>query len=161
MTFTVRLYPFSFRHGHTIKMWKFGLILLSSFLPFLPAEAQVAVIANQSVPVDTIDKIQVLDFYTKDIKKWNSKTPVVVLDLKPDNEIKETFYKFLGKSTSRMKSIWLKKMLSGEGDPPEAMSSHEEMVKKVAETPGAIGFADRSKIKGKEDIKILLVINDR
>lgn len=146
-------------------MWKIGFIFLCSFLPLLPVQAQVAVIAHKSVPVDTIDKIQVLDFYTKDIKKWNSKTPVVVLDLKPDDETKEIFYKFLGKSTSRMKSIWLKKMLSGEGDPPEAMNSHEEMLKKVAQTPGAIGFVDRSKINetedAKEGIKVLLIIGER
>jgi len=140
-------------------MRKIGLIILSSFLPLLPATAQVAVIANKEVPADTIDKIQVLDFYTRDIKKWDSKTPVVVFDLKPDNDVKDTFYKFLGKSTSRMKSIWLKKLLSGEGDPPEELKSQDEMVQKVATTPGAIGFVEHSRVN--KDVKTLLLIKDR
>lgn len=140
-------------------MWKIGLIILSSLLPLLPATAQVAVIAHKEVPADTVDRIQVLDFYTRDIKKWTSKLPVVVFDLKPDNEVKEAFYKFLGKSTSRMKSIWLKKLLSGEGDPPEELKSQDEMLQKVATTPGAIGFVEYS--KANDDVKTLLLIKDR
>ncbi len=118
---------------------------------------QVAVIANKSVPVDKLEKSDLLDFYTGDIRKWCDKQPVIVFDLKPKSEIKEIFYQFLGKKSSRMKSIWLKKMLSGEGDPPLAMKSEEELLKKVAATPGAIGYVHRAKVS--EEVKILVVIN--
>jgi hypothetical protein len=47
-------------------------------------------------------------------------------------------------------------MLSGEGDPPEPIDSEEEMLKKVAATPGAIGFVSQSKVS--EDVKVLIVI---
>ncbi len=76
--------------------------------------SQVAVIAHKSVPVDTIKKSELLDFYTGDIKKWNDEQPVVILDLKPRGDTKKMFYEFLGKRPSRLKSIWLRKMLSGE-----------------------------------------------
>lgn len=118
--------------------------------------AQVAVIAHKSVPEDSIKKNELLDFYTGDIKKWKNDQAVVVLDLKPKCEEKAMFYDFLGKSSSRMKSIWLKKMLSGEGDPPEVVKSEEEMLKKVTATPGAIGFINQSKVN--DDVKILLLI---
>ena len=120
--------------------------------------SQVAVIAHKSVPVDTIKKSELLDFYTGDIKKWHDGQPVVILDLKPRGDTKKAFYKFLGKRPSRMKSIWLKKMLSGEGDPPVFMSSEEEMLKKVASTPGAIGYVNQTKVS--EEMKILLVVNE-
>lgn len=120
------------------------------------AFAQVAVIAHKSVPVNKIEKSELLDFYSGDIRKLSDGEPVVVLDLQPKGEVKETFYKFLGKSTSRMKSIWMKKMLSGEGDPPESIDSEEEMLKKVAATPGAIGFVSQSKVS--EDVKVLIII---
>jgi ABC-type phosphate transport system substrate-binding protein len=120
------------------------------------AFAQVAVIAHKSVPVDEIKKSELLDFYCGDIRKWSDGETVIVLDLKPKGEVKETFYKFLGKSTSRMKSIWMKKMLSGEGGPPEALESEQKMIEKVAATPGAIGFVSQSKVSG--DVKVLIVI---
>ncbi|MEE9169692.1 MAG: hypothetical protein V3U73_07985, partial [bacterium] len=89
------------------------------------APAQVSVIAHKSVPLDEIERLQLLDFYTGDIRAWSNGEPVVVFDLKPKGEVKKAFYNFLGKSSSRMKSIWMKKMLSGEGDPPEALVSEE------------------------------------
>lgn len=120
---------------------------------------QVAVIANPSVPVDTITNIEILDFYTRDIRFWENKKPVIVFDLKPKGKVKEVFYEFLGKSTSRMKSIWMKKMLSGEGDPPEAVDSESEMIKKVSSTPGSIGFVRQSLVT--EKVKVLTVIESK
>ena len=117
---------------------------------------QVAVIAHKSVPVDTIKKSELLDFYTGDIKKWKDEQPVVILDLKPRGDTKKAFYNFLGKSPSRMKSIWLKMMLSGEGDPPLSMRSEDELLKKVASTPGAIGFVSQRRVTG--DVKTLSLI---
>ncbi len=135
------------------------IVIVTLLFLFSWAEAsfsQVAVIANKSVPVDTIKKSELLDFYTGDIKKWNDEQPVVILDLKPRGDTKKAFYKFLGKSPSRMKSIWLKMMLSGEGDPPLSMTSEDELLKKVASTPGAIGFV--SQRRATDDVKTLFLI---
>ena len=120
------------------------------------APAQVAVIAHPAVPEDAVSKSQLLDFYTGDITSWSNGDPVVVLDLQVKSVVKTAFYKFIGKSTSRMKSIWLKKKLSGEGGPPEAFPSEEQVLDKVASTPGAIGFVAQSRVRN--TVKTLLVI---
>ncbi len=134
----------------------FLLFLPIYFFFTVPLTAQVAVIANSSCKMDSIDKNQLLDFYTGDIKKWQDNSKVIVLDLKPRLEIRDQFYDFIGKSSSRMKSIWLKKMLSGEGDPPQAMNSELEILKKVSETPGAIGYVSKDLVNNK--VKVLAVI---
>ena len=118
--------------------------------------SQVAVIAHKSVPMDTIRKSELLDFYTSDIKKWNDEEPVIVFDFKPKGELKDIFYKYLGKSTSRMKSIWMKNLLSGEGNPPEALESENKMLEKVSTTPGSIGFISQSNVS--DNVKTLKVI---
>ena len=118
----------------------------------------VVVVAHKSVPMDTIKKSVLLDFYAYDIKKWSDGQPIIVFDLKPQSEVKTAFYNYLGKSSSRMKSVWLKKLLSGEGDPPEAMNSEEELSKKVAATAGAIGFVSKANVR--KDVKILLEITE-
>ena len=117
---------------------------------------QVSVIANKSVPVDQINSSKLFDMYSGDMKWWDNGEPVVVFDIDPNSEIKTAFYEFLGKSTSRMKSIWLKNLLSGEGDPPEAVKSEEEMLKKVISTRGAIGFVRTSEVNDK--VKVLATI---
>ena len=105
--------------------------------------AEVAVIANPSVPVTHITSAELLDLYAGDVKEWGNGAPVIVLDLKPKSIVKETFYKYLGKSSSRMKSIWMKNMLSGEGQPPQAKATEQEILEQVAKTPGAIGYVNR------------------
>lgn len=122
------------------------------------ASGQVVVIAHKSVPIDTIKKSVLLDLYACDLKKWSDGQPVIVFDLKSQSDVKMAFYNYLGKSSSRMKSIWLKKMLSGEGEPPEAMNSEEELLAKVVSTAGAIGFISKNKMR--DQVKVLLEIND-
>lgn len=119
---------------------------------------QVAVIAHKSAPLDSIKKSVLLDFYARDIKKWSDGQPIIVFDLKPSTEVKMVFYNYLGRSPSRMKSIWLKKMLSGEGDPPEAMASEKEVLAKVAATAGAIGFVSKALVR--DSVKVLLEITE-
>lgn len=139
---------------------KFTLNMLFFLLVLTPGSfGQVAVIANPSVPVDTITNMELLDFYSRDIRLWSNDKPVTVFDLKPKGDVKEIFYAFIGKSTSRMKSIWMKKMLSGEGDPPLALDSEESMLKKVASTPGSIGFVQLQSVT--PGVKVLVVIQSK
>ena len=119
-------------------------------------QAQVAVIANKSVESDKISKTKLLDFYTGEVKNWDNGDKVFVFDLKSKGELKETFYKYLGKSPSRMKSIWMKRMLSGDGDPPPASESEDEMLKKVEKTKGAIGFINYESVNNA--VKVLTII---
>ncbi|MEJ2054812.1 MAG: hypothetical protein P8X42_12900 [Calditrichaceae bacterium] len=129
------------------------LIFLCGF-----AYSQVAIIANKSVPLNDIDKNQLMDYYSKDIKFWENGEPVILFNLKVKNKAHENFYKFLGKSSSRMKSVWLKKMLLGEGEPPEALNSEEEMLRKIINTPGSIGFINPDMVS--EKVKLLKIIKN-
>lgn len=129
------------------------LIFLSLFLK--SGFSQVAIIAHPDVPIDSLSKTRLLDLYTGDIRKWDNNQPVVIFDLKPKLEIRENFFRLLGKTSSRMKSIWLKKMLSGEGDPPAALESEASVLSKIASTPGAIGFVNKNSVNG--TVKVLVL----
>ena len=120
--------------------------------------SQVAIIANKSVELDEIDKDQLLDYYSLEIKLWDNGDPVMIFDLKIKNDVRKTFFEFLGKSSSRMKSVWMKKMLLGEGDPPEPLESEKAMLKRIIDTPGSIGFIDMELVT--EEVKLLKVINN-
>lgn len=139
----------------TIKLFPLIISILVGFV--IQSNAQIAVIANKSVPVDTISKEELLDFYIGDIKEWKNNQPVVLVDFSITTETKSNFYKFIGRRSSRIKSIWIKKMLSGEGDPPVFLQTTSEVLKKIAGTRGAIGYIDIKDIN--KTVKILLVIN--
>ncbi len=130
--------------------------ILIALLIINTSNAQVAVIANKSIKKDKISKSELLDCYTGDMQKWDDGQRIYVFDLKTKTDIKEIFYEFLGKSPSRMKSIWMKRLLSGEGDPPQSLKTEREMLKKVSETKGAVGFISYDSVT--TDVKILAII---
>lgn len=113
----------------------FGVLLLAS-----ASYGQIAVIAHPTVPVDSMSKSKIIDLFTGDVRSWGDGLDVVPLDLQDPKEVRKAFYKALGKSSSRMRSIWMKKKLSGEGDAPQAIETEEELVAKVMATPGSISF---------------------
>ncbi len=150
-----------YRHtGRTGYTQVVALILAVVVLLSVNAAAQrsdeVAVIAHLEVPADTIQPQRLLDFYSLDIRNWGGDVPVVVFDLRINGPIRDAFYEYLGKSSARMKSTWLKKMLSGEADPPEALKDEQEMVRRVATTEGAIGYVSRSAVT--DSVKVLVTI---
>jgi len=124
------------------------------------ASAEVAIIVNKSVPMQTMDSRTLFDLYSGDVKKWSNGQSVVLLDLGQKGDVKTTFYDYLGKSSSRMKSIWMKNMLAGEGSPPESFPSEAEILKRVAATPGAIGYVSRPTATGASDGIVTLIVID-
>ena len=133
-------------------------IILISILLCGSAYSQVAIIANKSVTIDSIEQPELMDYYSRDLKFWKNGEPIILFDLKQKNEVREAFYNFLGKSSSRMKSIWMKKMLLGEGDPPEPMATETAMLKKIIATPGSIGFISADLVT--DEVKILKLIKN-
>jgi ABC-type phosphate transport system substrate-binding protein len=121
-----------------------------------PAIGQIAIVAHKSVPVDSISREELLDYYSGEIRLWENKKPITVFDLKPRLDIREKFFEYLGKSSSRMRSIWLKKLLAGEGDPPAALENEIKVINTVSSTPGSIGFVNPKFINN--TVKILKLI---
>lgn len=133
-----------------------GLAALAIALGSSESQGAVAVIANKNVPADSLTRDQLLDIYAYDVRQWSNMLPVTVFDLTGKSDVRRAFYDFLGKPASRMKSIWLKKLLMGEGNPPEMVADEQAMIARVAEIPGAIGFADAAHIP--DSVKILAII---
>jgi ABC-type phosphate transport system substrate-binding protein len=133
-------------------------LLLLALLLAVPVHAQVevAVIAHPEVAADSLSKSELLDFYTGDIERWPDGAQVLVTDLSEKGPVRDRFYEFLDKRPSRLKSIWLRNMLSGEGEPPESVATEAAMLERVAGTPGALGFVGRAQVS--EAVKVLLLI---
>lgn len=118
--------------------------------------AEIAVIANKSVPTDTLSQRELLDIYTGEIRSWKDGQRIVPHDMTEEGKVREDFYRYLGRKSSRVKSIWVKNLLMGEGSPPEAVKSEAEVVSKVASTPGAIGFVREE--MADDSVKVLALI---
>ena len=130
------------------------ILVLALLFAVSSAFSQVVVIANKSVS-GSIDKATLKNIYTLDVKKIDYHD-VVPIDLKEDNATRQKFYSGIGSSWAEMSKTWMRVKLSGAGNPPKQATSEDDMVAKVASTPGAIGFVSKSKVTG--DVKVLMEI---
>lgn len=137
---------------------KIKLSIITVFFFFLAENSysQVVVIVNKSVPDNSLTANQLLDIYSLSKKKWSDGNNIVVFDLKSHEATAEKFYGFIGKSHSDIKKLWMKLQLTGEGSAPAALSSDDEVLSKVASTPGSIGFVGSSKTNN--NVKELVTI---
>lgn len=129
---------------------------LSIMLPDLLTAQDLAVIGHPGVPDSALEKSRILDYYTGDRQRWSNDEPVIPLDLQEPKDVRKNFYKSLGKSSSRMRSIWMRRKLAGEGEPPESIENERELLDRVADTPGAIGFVRRDSVT--DQVKLLAVL---
>ena len=124
-----------------------------------PSAAQIAVVAHQQVPADSLSRRELLDYYTGDIQTWTNGRRVVLYDLRNNEQMRTAFYDYLGKTSSRMKAIWLRRKLSGEGAPPLLADDEHDLVDTISRTEGSIGFAHLD-LADSLKMKVLLVIPD-
>jgi ABC-type phosphate transport system substrate-binding protein len=120
------------------------------------ATAQVAVITHKSTSVTALDNDKLLDIYTLNTKNWSDGGKIMLLEIKGDSPAKARFYGALGTSFSEMQKLWLKKQFSGKGLPPTALASEQEIIEKVAATPGSIGYVSAENV-GK-NVKVIATI---
>lgn len=127
-----------------------GVLLMTAFTTM--ARAQLVVIANPSVPVASIESRAVVDIYMLTQTKWSNDEPIRVFALKKGTAGAEKFYAALGLNPLALNKQWLRIQLTGEGRAP-SLVPEDEIVARVAATPGAIGFVDMARVTN--SVKVL------
>lgn len=135
---------------------RFLLIILSSII----CNAQLIVIANSNVEVDSISIVELLDIYTLNQKYWESGESITVVDIKGMNKSKTEFYKTLDLSESVLKKQRLKKLFTGKAKPPKTVSNEEEILNMVADIPGCVAYIDKKKLIKSDKIKIIELVDN-
>ena len=117
----------------------------------LNAYGQVSVIANKSVSESSLSSAKISSIYMLEKTTWSNGSKIVVFDNSSD--VKTDFYDMIGKDQLNIRKEWMKKQLTGEAKAPETLGSDAEVIKKVAATPGAIGYVKSSSVTG--DVKVI------
>lgn len=134
-------------------MKKYIILILVLLFTLANASAEeIVIIVNKNVSVTKIDASQANSIYTLVERRWSDGSDISVFTLK-SGDVNDKFYAFMNKSIAQMKKIWLKKKLNGGLKVPESVGSEDEILKKVANTPGAIGFIRKSKVN--DSVKVV------
>lgn len=129
------------------------LLVLFLFMPCVAAQA-VEIVANRSVDVNSLSLASARAIFGMRQVKWPDGTPIRVFVLPDDNTTHGAFCKErLNLFPYQLRQSWDRLVYSGIAQAPSAVSSEEELMSKVAATPGAIGYV--RKVKNNDPVKIV------
>ncbi len=106
------------------------------------AVADVHLIVNSSVPVDVVSQNTARRIFIKHFKRWpdGSRVSVFVFMDRHPTHITMT-KKLLGLYPSKLRKQIERQVFTGTGQAPVEVQSLKEMLKRVSETPGGIGYS--------------------
>ncbi|MGH8580646.1 MAG: hypothetical protein ACREVK_11175 [Gammaproteobacteria bacterium] len=123
---------------HLIAM---ALVATSLGLLWPPAARTQEVIVNRSQAQGELSRNALRALFGMRLRAWPDGTAVRVFVLGDDSAAHKTFAKrVLQIFPHQLSRAWDRLVFSGTGQAPEVVQSPEEMLVKVASTPGAIGY---------------------
>ncbi len=112
------------------------------------------VIVNPGVSQSTISQNTLRAIFGMRLLQWPNGEPITVFVLPPKNPVHTNFIKErLGVFPHQLERSWDLLVFSGTGQPPISVKSEKEMLKRIAETPGAIGYLSRKDFD--ENVRLL------
>nr|BAL53726.1 hypothetical conserved protein [uncultured Gammaproteobacteria bacterium] len=103
-----------------------------------------AVLIHPHVALDSLSRDELRAIFAMRRRTWPDGTPIQVFVLPDDHPLHRAFCKqVLNVYPHQLRRIWDRGVFSGTGQAPIEVSSVEEMQKRIAAVPGAIGYTDR------------------
>nr|WP_090829193.1 hypothetical protein [Nitrosovibrio tenuis] len=129
-------------------------MLLSIFAPRIASATEpYEVIANPSVAEKTLSKTSLRAIFGMRLHTWSDGTAIRVFVMADDAPLHAAFSKEkLNVFPYQLRSAWDRLVFSGTGQAPDTVASPEEMLARVAGTPGAIGYLTKSKTDGRVNV---------
>ncbi len=114
------------------------------------------IIINPTVSERELSVNSLRSIFSMRLKTWSDGTKIRVFVLPDDDQLHQSVAKEkLNVFPYQLRSTWDRLVFSGTGQAPIKVNSAEEMLAKVASTPGAIGYLWRAKIN--EHVHVLQV----
>ncbi|WP_287652920.1 substrate-binding domain-containing protein [Accumulibacter sp.] len=135
--------------------------MLANVLLFTVACAQTAepvmvAIAYPATSEESIPRASLRAILGMRLQKWPADTPVKVFVLKDDSPEHATFSKtVLQVFPHQLRMAWDRQVFSGQGQYPEQLGSTQEMLSRIASTPGAIGYVKASEVN--QNVRVLRI----
>jgi len=113
-------------------------------------------VVNRALTQNSVSRNGLSAIFRMRLRQWQDGSPITVFVLHDSNPLHKQFCKqVLNVFPHQMRRSWNKLVFSGTGQAPVTVASKEEMVDKIASTPGAIGYLSDEDIP--ENIKILII----
>ena len=133
-----------------------SLLVLLMWLGISISYAGTVVIVNPSVKTKEISTQMLGRIYAMQIKNWNDGQPVKVFTFPSNSKFHHQFVITQMKiQPHQLERFWNRLIFTGTDRTPAVVSNTQEMIQKVKQTPGAIGYVSDSDVTS--DVKVLVI----
>lgn len=109
------------------------------------SDSEIRIIANSSVAIEQLSVIQLRKIFSMRQSRWPDGQALKVFVLNSKSQTHQNFCKgHLRMFSYQLEQVWNKLTYSGLGDPPVEVKDMDEMLLRISETPGAIGYLNKS-----------------
>lgn len=116
------------------------MVIFAGSLPCTAAGENIVIIANTSVPVDSLSRGALNDIFLGIEAAWKDAQEISIA-LQEKSDIHSAFTnEFTNKSPSQFKMHWRKLVFLGQASQPDSFGTEQELIDYVAKNPGAIGY---------------------
>ncbi|MDV6346760.1 hypothetical protein R2083_04420 [Nitrosomonas sp. Is35] len=112
------------------------------------------IVTNPGVTEKTLSVNSLRSIFSMRLKTWSDGTKIRVFVLSDEDQLHQIVSKEkLNVFPYQLRSTWDRLVFSGTGQAPIKVNSSEEMLTRIATTPGAIGYLWRANIN--ENVNVL------
>lgn len=122
-------------------MYRLGIITLCLFQHLAFGQS---LIVNDQTSINKISRNTARAIFSMRLKQWPDGSPIVVFVLADDNPLHRAFIRDkLSMFPHQLRRSWDRYVYSGTGLAPIEIDNEQEMLEKVATTPGSIGYTNK------------------
>ena len=130
------------------------LMVVLTFTAIAAHADEVVLIVNPANPLTEMTLKEVKKIYLGKSKFFPGGGKVIPADQPEKSLVRKIFYEvMIGKSASKLKAYWSKRIFTGKGTPPIIKKGDEAMLAWVAEQPMALGYVYRKSVN--DSVKVL------
>jgi ABC-type phosphate transport system substrate-binding protein len=139
--------------------WLVILAMAAALAVASPVAGETEVIVHPDHATQEVSRALLRGIFGMRVRAWPGGQPVHVFVLADESAPHDAFTRsVLRMYPYQLRQNWDRLAYSGTGQPPNRVSSLEEMRRRVAETPGAIGYLDTALLDpDAADVKVLHV----
>ena len=123
-----------------VSIWTLALLVIALLAGTVTAE-EYRVIVNAKNPATSIDKRFLADAFLKKRTRWSNDTVIKPVDQTAKSAARQRFTSsILDRTVAAVRRYWAQVVFSGRGVAPPEVATDADVVKYVANNPGAIGY---------------------
>jgi ABC-type phosphate transport system substrate-binding protein len=116
------------------------ILVIALLVPLSSLGGEVVFVANEDVPVASLDSEDIKDIFTGRKISWENGDKIVFV-VQERTDVSESFLQtYVRKNAYDYDIFWKKQVFTGKGQAPQSFSSEKDLLNFVAQTPGAIGY---------------------